>query len=234
MSDVFSQAEVNVEETPSLQQVAEAQPQVAINENNQNVFAVEYKGKTWKTEEVLNKFQNADSYIEQLKLENEELKKKIIKETNVEQVLQQITTQGTVDNTSVQKEAHVANTPVDVEEVAKSVFQRLQQETQEAKNIEECSRLAFDAYGDKAFDVLVNKGKELGMTLEEVKALSARKPAAFAKLFIEKQQQQVAPITKGTVNTQTLKPQAANQVKVSQLKSGRDLAAYAMSKLKQN
>jgi hypothetical protein len=235
MSDVFNEAPV-VETTPAQQENADAQAQTQQQvPNNQQVFEVEYKGKTWKAEDVLNKFTNADSYIEQLKAENEQLKSKVTKETNMQQVLDAINQQQTVQNTTaVAPEAPVVNNAPDLETVAANVFRKLQTEQQVEANVSSMSQKAAQLFGDKATEVLQNKGAELGMSMKEIRDLAGTKPKVFEQLFLAsgKQEPTTTP-TKGSVNTQALNPQQSKgTVRASQAKSGKDLAALALSKLK--
>jgi proline dehydrogenase len=202
MSDIFEQAAAKQEGTDPVEQPVAETPQPETPPQ----VAVEYNGKVWTQEDILNKFKNADDYINQLKEENEKLAQQATKGATLDEVLNHMNQQDVqpqpVENTTQ------ATPTVDVESVARQAFEKYEQEKVLKQNLEASISKLQASYGDKTVEVLQSKAAELDMSLEEAKALASTKPKAFERMFLDAKPKSVAS-TQGTVNTQTL--QQTNQ-----------------------
>ena len=214
MSDIFEQAK-------GTEPVAE--PQQGTVEQNSTTptppqVGVEYKGRVWTQEEILNKFQNADSYIDELKAENETLKQKAQTGATLDEVLNRLNTQQTHEEPKPVEDTTPTQPTVDLESVARQAYEKLKQEETQASNLQTSIGKLQEAYGEKAVDILREKANELDMSLDEAKQLASSKPKAFARMFLDGKSTSAVPTSKGTVNTQTLNAQQNSTVKLSQLK----------------
>ena len=216
MSDVFEQAKGTV---PEAQENAQpTTPQVA----------VEYNGKVWKQEDILTKFQNADSYIAQLKAENERLAQEAARGKTFDEVLSRM------DNKQdTPKPVEPTKTPVaevDVEAVAMNAYQKMKMQEQMQANLDSALGKLSEVYGEKTVEVLKQKAAEYDLTLDEAKQLAMTKPKLFSAQFLSDKQQKVVSSTTGNINTQTLQQAPKEGVKLSQLK-GKDYVAEVNRRL---
>ena len=214
MSDIFEQAkgtEPEAQQTTSPQ--VEATPQ-------QPQAAVEYNGKVWKQEDIINKFENADSYINQLKAENEELRLKANRGATLDDVLSRMdNTQNTTTPVEPTKPPVVE---VDVEAVAMNAYQKLKQQEQMEANLQGAISKLSETYGEKTIEVLKEKASEFDLSLDEAKELAMTRPKLFAAQFLAGTQQKVVGNTTGNINTQTLQ----SQQKAPKLKDIKDKASF--------
>ena len=206
MSDIFEQAKNS---TPPQVEEKTTPPQ--------SQAAVEYNGKVWDSEAIVTKFSNADSYIEQLKAENEELRLQANRGATLEQVLDRM------DNKQeTPKPVEPTKTPVaevDVEAVAMNAYQKIKQQEQMQVNLESNIAKLQEQFGDKTIEVLKERASELDMTLDEAKELAATKPKAFGRMFLSDNNNKSVLSTHGNINTQTLQQSSREKpVKLSTLK----------------
>lgn len=222
MSDIFDKAEGTSPEaqSPVDQETTQpATPQVS----------VEYKGRNWNQDEIVNKFQNADSYIKELTDKVSALEQEVQKGATLGEVLDQM-------NTSSQPtEAKEAITPqvkeVDVEAMVQKAVQKTKAEEASQANLVDCITSFEGVYKDKAVEVLQAKATELEMSIEEAKELASKKPKAFKQMFLG--QSTVNPVgnSKGTVNTQTINLNQSQQKRLVDMNQ-RELAEVASSMMR--
>lgn len=222
MSDVFEQAKGIQEGTDPVE--PQAQPQ----QSSTPEVAVEYRGRKWTQEEILKKFESADSYIEQLKAEKERLAMEAQKGATLNQVLDKL---GSQEQTTKPVENTTPVAPVDIETVARTAFEKIEKEKQMKANLESSIGKLQQTYGDKTVEILKQRAAELDMSLDEAKELASLKPKAFEKMFLGSEKVPTS-FTNGTVNTQSMKPTSTDKVKVSQLK-GKDYTAEVLRRLQQ-
>lgn len=216
MSDIFEQAKGTVPEAQVTTQPTT--PQVA----------VEYNGKVWKQEDIINKFQNADNYIAQLKAENERLALEAKQGKTFEEVLSRME-----NKQETPKPVEHTRTPVaevDVEAVAMNAYQKMKQQEQMQVNLDSAIAKLSETYGEKTLDVLKEKAAQYDLTIEEAKQLAMTKPKLFAAQFLDVKQQKVVSNTTGNINTQTLQQAPKEGVKLSKLK-GKDYVAEVARRL---
>jgi len=225
MSDVFEQAKG----TEPSAETTETQPQVDNNEQQQAApeVAVEYKGRKWQPDEILNKFENADSYIEQLRQENEKLKEAAQKGATLEEVMSRMETQQPQNMPTPEEPTKAPVEEVDIESVARSAFEKFQQEQQMQSNLQQSIGKLETAYGDKTSEVLKAKAAELDMSLDEAKQLASTKPKAFERMFLDAQEKQPVGTTTGNINTQTFSQQNPQQGKSLSKMNNKERIAYA-------
>lgn len=209
MSDIFEQAKgISPEAEQATPQATEntAQPQVA----------VEYNGKVWDKEAIVTKFENADSYINQLKTEMEELRAKANSGATLDEVLSRMDNKAEPTKPLEPTKPQVAE--VDVEAVAMNAYQKIKQQEQMETNLSVNIGKFKEQYGDKAVDILRERAGELDMSLDEAKELASTKPKAFERIFLSGTTQQGVKTTSGNINTQTLQQSNQKPVKLSSLK----------------
>jgi hypothetical protein len=224
MSDVFEQAKGMQDGTdPVVDQLAQSQ------QTTTPEVAVEYRGRKWTPEDILKKFESADTYIEQLKAEKEKLAMEAQKGVTLDAVLDKL---GKQEQSPKPAENTTPVAQVDIETVARNAFEKIEREKQMKVNLESSISKLQEKFGDKTIDALKAKAQELDMSLDEAKQLASTKPKAFEKIFLGGTEKAPVGFTAGSVNTQTLQPQQNNTVKVSKLK-GKDYAQEVMRRLAQ-
>ena len=140
------------------------------------------------TEEVVNKIQHQDSHIKTIEQENAELKAKLqeAQEQNnnnnkVDELLNKLDSNEKADQTSQVSTEELANQAA---QAAVNLIAQQNQQATRAQNAEAAEQAARKAYGDKYNEVIMSKGKELGMSVAQVNQLAETSPAAFANLFL--------------------------------------------------
>jgi hypothetical protein len=78
------------------------------------------------------------------------------------------------------------------------------------QNISAVDSKLQDMYGTEASNVLLNKSKELGISLERMQNLASESPSAFFTLLGEKQES-FKPMTQGSVRTDGVAMQSSSQ-----------------------
>lgn len=227
MSDVFEQAK-GTEPEAQQESPAEQSGEQQSTQTAQPNASVEYKGRKWTPDEILNKFENADGYIEQLRKENEELKQVAQKGATLEEVMSKFESQQE-ERPPTQNEPTKANVEeVDIERVARSAFEKFQQEQQMQTNLQASLEKLETAYGDKTVDILKQKAGELDMSLDEAKQLASTKPKAFSRMFLDVQKDNTPQSSSGNVNTQTFSQNTEKRQSLAKMKN-KDLVNYASS-----
>ena len=209
MSDIFEQAK-------GIEPAAQTATPQADTTPTQPQVAVEYNGKVWDKDAIVTKFENADSYINQLKEEMEELRMQANRGATLDQVLNRM------DNKQETTKPVEPTTPpvaeVDVEAVAMNAYQKIKQQEQMETNLQAQIAKLQGQFGEKTIEVLNERASELDMTLDEAKQLAATKPKAFERMFIQSGAQQGVPSTSGNINTKTLQQSNNKPAKLSKLK----------------
>lgn len=146
--------------------------------------------KKFKTPEELARGKaESDAFIEQLKTEQEQLRNELQTRLNLEQFLDQLKTAVPKLNNDDSQDHHQQQPDKSVmsaEELAALVRSQVQQmKTQESaqSNLNIFSEKLRLAHGPNAATKLRSQASELGMTVDEVKALAARNPNAALKML---------------------------------------------------
>lgn len=131
--------------------------------------------KKFKTPEDLAKGKmESDQFIEQLKTEAKQLREELERRPTKEELLDTIR--------ASQKDGTDNQDGLDAEAVRKLINEQVtayDSEKLATKNIETAAQRMVDLYGAKAGEETVKRARELGMSVEELKQLSARSPQAF-------------------------------------------------------
>lgn len=222
MSDIFEEAKVLQEGTNPVVENSE-QPTTATPQAE-----VDYKGRKWTQDDILKKFESADSYIEQLKMEKDKLEAAVNKGATLSDVLERLDTQKETNEPKAVEYTTPAK-EVDVEAVAINAYQKMKQREVMEDNLKTSINEMQKVFGDKAVEILKLRAGELDMTLDEAKQLAATKPKAFQKMFFDGQgsKQTVAP-SYGTINTQTLQNKPQEVVSLRKMKN-KDLVNHALN-----
>jgi hypothetical protein len=221
MSDIFEEAKGTV---------PEAQPEPKGSESTPTNTTVEYKGKQWDADAIVNKFNNADSYIEQLKQENNLLQERLKQAATIDSLLNK---KDDVQSQPKQQETTTPDALVDVEAIVKKALNESKQAEAKQANLAAALNNLTSKFGDKASEMLALKAKELDMTIDEAKELAMNKPKLFSSQFLGTSVQPKASLSSGSLNTQLLNTQQQPQ-KLKELRGAdftaefnRRAAAYA-------
>lgn len=157
-------------------------------------------GKNYNDKDaVIKALKEKDSFIEQLKNENQNFGDKLDKvlskldeSKNAESVLQELTSrkseQNPGDNTSrtVGKE--------DIKSLFQEFYSSTQQEQTAQQNLQQVNTTIKQAYGDNAAQALKQKAESLGMSVNKIKEIASESPsAAFSLLGITNQRKVDSP-----------------------------------------
>lgn len=206
--------------------------------DNQDSVGIEYNGKVWNKEDVLNKFQNADKYIEELKQEVEQLKSQKAGSEKLDVVLDKLSQLGEAKPVQESEGNTTQSEPVkddvSIESTVEALLKKREAEKSFSRNVEEVNSKLSQVYGDKAADVVASKAKELGMTIEEAKRFAGERPKAFAKLFIDESAPKGSNSIHSSVNTLgvTHNNGAKNKTRLSEIRSGKDMVSAALERVK--
>lgn len=149
----------------------------------------------------------ADSFIERLKRENEELRKDLGTRLSLEEFMTKMdekkSKQGedqgnqSLDNRSVEPDSKFD--PADLEKLLDEKLTAAERKRQEDANLQAVQQKLVSTWGDNAGLELKRKASELGMATKELEAFAKTNPAAFFRLVgIDAQRQQSSA---GFVNT---------------------------------
>jgi hypothetical protein len=167
--------------------------------------------RKFKTPEELAKGKfEADKFVEDLKRQNEELRKDLEEGTKLDELMKLIKegqkSPEAPGGQQVPSETPGGTSPEPLTEeklralVENHVSQR-ESETQRQRNISAVDQEMNEKFGDSAHAVLVRRAAELDMTLEEAQELAASKPKAFIRLMgLDSKGTTPSPVTIG--NTQ--------------------------------
>lgn len=168
------------------------------------------EGKKYKTVDDLAKaYVHADTFIENIKRENSELKEDLTKRLSAEQILEEIKKTGATTSTNDQGDK---TNPLLADEskllnlVDKRIEDRKLGEIR-TNNIMAADKAIKDMFGDKAVQVLQSKSIELGVPVKWFEDMAAQSPQAlFTLLGIDGNKRSTASpnATRGTVNQETI------------------------------
>ena len=137
------------------------------------------EGKKYATlDEALKATEFAQNHIAKLETENEQLRQIEQRENAVADILAQIEANKTNGN--------VAATGVDLSEVEKILDSKLDAREQQSvmtSNIKSVDAKMKSMFGDKAKDEMIAKGRELGLSIEQMQNTASKSPNAFMAWF---------------------------------------------------
>ena len=149
-------------------------------QNSDQVFTQTVgEGKQYATQEDLAKGKKeADAFIEQLKVENAQLREDIGKRPTLDDVQDIMKLQNeSQNNTSSELNEEALNTIVD------SRLQNRQTLATEHTNITQSSDKMVELYGDKASEQVAKKAGELGVSVQYLQDQAAKSPAMFYSIM---------------------------------------------------
>jgi hypothetical protein len=217
MSDLLnSDNNQNTEQEEAQQQQEVAPQQEGSQEQREPESFLTWGEREFKSkDDVIKKFEHADSFIEQQKTELEKLQEEkarleaeLQQSKKIEDAMQEIQNRQPeqrepAENTTQQE----ANQPQFDEEQLLSKFEQRQQqraiEAQQQENLKQIHEQAKARYGDKYLDELVSKAKSEGLDYDnkdELVDLAKRKPKTFSKLFGLTEESKPSPAPRGGHN----------------------------------
>jgi len=221
---IFDEAK-STDSQPQEQQTTETTQQETQPQASYLQKLVETRGENWKDPEVLAKGKmEADAYIKNLEDQLSQMRDDLGKQDYAAQLLQQLEGKASAPTTDKPLESNNDNTSGTVTEghtnlavsendlkslVEKTLTEREEQATAN-QNISSVDNKLQEMYGTEASNVLVNKSKELGISLERMQNLASESPSAFFTLLGEKQES-FKPMTQGSVRTDGVAMQSSSQ-----------------------
>lgn len=186
---------------------------------------VQAKGENWRDTETLAKGKlQADTYIQELENQINQMRDDLSKQDYAAQVLEELRGKAAETSTAKTSEANKNNT-AGVEETEtpsaldedtlKSLVEKTltERETQDKvkNNLEKVQTQLTQRFGEQAGDALKAKAEELGMSLQRMEQVASESPAAFMALFGPVPQEQVNSLINSSVNTEGVNMQASTQ-----------------------
>ena len=161
-------------ETPTEQPVSQNQFDQLLDQIRGDDDAPKYRD----VPTALNALQHSQKYIQELKQELAELREKANSNVTMEQVL------SALEKKSENKTEPEPPTPsgLSPEDVLRLMEEREMKKQQEA-NINSVDAKFHEVYGEKAAETFKEKAKELGLSMDYLKTLSATSPKAVFTLF---------------------------------------------------
>ncbi len=220
---IFDEAK-STDSQPQDQQTTETTQQETQPQASYLQKLVETRGENWKDPEVLAKGKmEADAYIKNLEDQLSQMRDDLGKQDYAAKLLQQLEGRASASTTDKPLESNTntsgtvteGHTNLAVSEndlkslVEKTLTERELQATAN-QNISAVDSKLQDMYGTEASNVLLNKSKELGISLERMQNLASESPSAFFTLLGEKQES-FKPMTQGSVRTDGVAMQSSAQ-----------------------
>lgn len=188
---------------------------------------VETRGENWSDPETIAKGKlEADEHISQLERQLAEMREDLKKQDYSKSLLEQLQNKaGTVPNDPVVSSeptdgvAEVNTTPdaADLESLVEATLKKREAVATATKNVEAVDAALTEAFGTEAQKVVIEKSKELGMSLDRMQAIAAESPNAFLRLIGD-----VAPVPKPVAPTTAVNTQA----KLNQSGGGKSWSEY--------
>lgn len=158
--------------------------------NNQNTSPLDDlvgENKKFKTVEDLAKGKlEADRYIEELKAKLSEVETRISNEDYAKKLLEQIENRHQSEGNSdpIEPSKPGINSE-DLEKLVKQHVSQFESERSVQENLNTCDEILVKAYGDKASETLRQRAEQLGVSMDDLKELAGKSPAAFSRLVID-------------------------------------------------
>lgn len=168
-------------------------------------------GKKYSSVEALAESRiKADEYIDKLKGDLAALQAQVGSgnpSTNdaLEKILSELknSNQNTVTTTDTSSNSSNQPGPSLTEEQIVKIVERREQQRQQAQNVESCMAEVRKVYGTKADEFLSDLAKDIGQTVDQLKALAGSSPAAFQRIAnLKNNNSQGTPGVSSSVNSQ--------------------------------
>lgn len=195
---------------------SQASEQVAETTQTQESFVdklAQAKGDNWRNPEVLAKGKlEADGYIKTLEEQLSEMRSELNKKEYNDSVMSQAESKAPdrtagssrMANNSGAAEDGNTNQTLSEDDLKSLVEKTLTQRDQQAllsQNLKMVDEELNKSFGTEALEVISNKAKELGMSMDRLKEIAQESPNAFFTLIGEKPRQ-TNPLVSGSVRTE--------------------------------
>ncbi len=186
---------------------------------------VQAKGENWRDTETLAKGKlQADTYIQELENQLNQMREDIAKNDYAAQVLEELRGKAADTSTAKTSEANPKDTAgVDEtetpsslnEDTLKSLVEKTladrEAQTKVQTNLQQVQTQLTQRFGEQAGDAVKAKAEELGMSLQKLEEVASESPAAFMAMFGPAPQSQANSLLNGSVNTEGVNMQASTQ-----------------------
>lgn len=136
------------------------------------------EGKQYATQEDLAKGKiEADSFIEQLKLENKQMREDLSKRPTMDDIQDIIKLQDGNQGNNPELTEEALNTLVD------SRFKTIKTEEQEYLNVSQASDKMVELYGSRASEQVSTKAGEMGVSVQYLQSLAGKSPDMFYSIM---------------------------------------------------
>jgi hypothetical protein len=176
---------------------------------------VKAKGENWKDPEVLAKGKlEADTYISTLEEQAKQLREDLAKQDYSKQLIEQLQAKATetasvkIEVPKEDKSSTVTSGDTkpkvggdDLKSLVSETLDALEREKAVTTNVNFVNQELEKTYGTDATTFVINKSKELGMSLTRMQEIAAESPTAFFALIGEAKKE-VPNLLKGTIRTE--------------------------------
>lgn len=170
---------------------------------------VQSRGEQWSDPEVIAKGKlEADEHIKRLEAQLEQQAADLQSRAKMEDLVKALEEKAAAGSTAKPLETNAPEatpeTPsvADIESLVEKSLQTRQEEATKVANVNAVDAQLTEKYGDKAGEVLKAKASELGVSLEDIKGIAERSPAAVMAMFGETRAPLTAP--RSDVNTSNM------------------------------
>lgn len=163
---------------------------------------VEEKGEQWKDPATLAKgYVSAQEFIKKLQQEKDELLQDLKKQDYAKEVLDTLKT----PKPAVPPETQMHTAPAVTEQDLKALIQETITGTERQKtaeqNVKAVDQKLNELFGTDARKVVLERGQELGLSLNKLQEIASESPSAFLRLIGEAPTKSENRTVQGTVNT---------------------------------
>ena len=178
---------------------------------------VKTKGDQWSDPEVIAKGKiDSDNHIQNLEEQLAKMREDLNKQEYSKELIERLQERqapeapaGNPEESATSGDANQGNTNPGVSEdqlktlVEQTITSREQQNT-EAQNVSQVDAYLEETFGTDAKGHVEGKAKELGMSVQRMRALAAESPAAFLALIGEAPEEPFRPMVQGSTNSGSL------------------------------
>lgn len=167
---------------------------------------------------IMKRFEDSQSFIEQLKKENAELREKQKEQTSLQQLLDKMNTLG-----SSREDNSIQSSQVDFRKLMREELTAYEKEKVYKQNKLSVDRALVEKFGDKADQVVSEKAQELGVTIQDLVEFSKKSPALILSYFQISKESKSTSYPQSTVKTSAVANQKPKVERNSVLTPGVNL-----------
>lgn len=172
------------------------------NHNNYLEILVGEDQKYKTNEDLAKAYANADEHISKLTEELQELRDKNNSSTNIEEAVKNLKEKTEIEKVN-DKQAIENLSREELLDMVKGELNKDKEHSIKQGNIDKVDGYLVELFGDKAGEMALNKASELNISIQEMKELSAKSPAAVINWFNNGNNSSITSSFKSTVNTLT-------------------------------